>query len=62
MELASEEMEEALLEAELVREVWTLLKLAISDERDDLEAELVSVAKTLLREAPREPAEERAEF
>lgn len=55
-------MEEALLEAELVREVWTLLKLAISDERDDLEAELVSVAKTLLREAPREPAEERAEF
>lgn len=62
LELAEDEAEEARLEAALVMDVWALLKLAISEDKEDLEAVLVSVAKTLLREAPREPAEERAEL
>lgn len=62
LELAEEEIEEARLEAELVREVWALLKLEISDMREEREALLVAVARTLLRDAPREPALERAEF
>lgn len=62
LELAEAEAEEALLEATLVMDVWAWLKLAISEEREEIEAVFVSVARTLLREAPREPADERAEF
>lgn len=62
LELADEATDDTLLPTEDVMLVCLLLKLAISEEREEMEAGLVAVARTELREAPLEPTLLRAEF